>query len=88
MSSVNAYWWCITAQDQLHKKPTAAFRFGKNALAFCVSLNPVVRMPLFTIISNVLSGRLGFRKIKYFGLNTLENGVSNKRTRAEDLNTN
>ena len=30
------------ARDQLHKKPTEAFRFSKNALAFCVRLNHVV----------------------------------------------
>jgi hypothetical protein len=41
-------------------------------LAFCDRLNHVVRMSLFSIISNVLSGHLGFREIKHFGLNTIE----------------
>jgi len=46
------------------------------------------RMSLLTIISNFLSGRLGFRKIRYFGLNALEHGISNERARTKDLNAN
>ncbi len=37
---------------------------------------------------NVLSGRLGFREFQHFGLNTLQDGISNKGARTKDLNTN